>query len=151
MSCVGFIKTNANDKKIKVFIVLPLASKFIEYIHCRERRGPCLRSGLCWQTLCTPSSPCATLSSRSAERTFYSNHMLYGKFLHYKSIYERKGNFREGRLYDVYKQAKQKRIFSALLEEGDTITDYYDPGNGLYLARGHLAPKVKCYDLNLYL
>ena len=33
------------------------------------------------------------------ERTFYSNHTLYGKFLHYKSIYERKGNFREGRLY----------------------------------------------------
>ena len=92
------------------------------------------------------------------ERTFYSNHTLYGKFLHYKSIYERKGNFREGRLYfksisanDAYKQAKQKRIFSALLEEGDTITDYYDPGDGLYLARGHLAPKVKCHDLYLSL
>ena len=92
------------------------------------------------------------------ERTFYSNHTLYGKFLHYKSIYERKGNFREGRLYfksisanDAYKQAKQKRIFSALLEEGDTITDYYDPGDGLYLARGHLAPKVKYYDLYLSL
>ena len=86
--------------------------------------------------------------SVSREQTFYSNHTLYGKFLHYKSIYERRGNFREGRLYfksisanDAYKQAKQKRIFSALLNEGDHILDYYDPGDGLYLARGHLAPK----------
>ena len=31
------------------------------------------------------------------EQTFYLNHTLYGKFLHYKSIYEGKGNFREGR------------------------------------------------------
>ena len=86
--------------------------------------------------------------SVSREQTFYSNHTLYGKFLHYKSIYERRGNFREGRLYfksisanDAYKQAKQKRIFSALLDEGDHILDYYDPGDGLYLARGYLAPK----------
>ena len=85
---------------------------------------------------------------QSKEQTFYSNHTLYGKFLHYKSIYERKGNFREGRLYfksisanDAYKQAKQKRIFAALLNEDDVITKYYDPGDGLYLARGHLAPK----------
>ena len=86
--------------------------------------------------------------SVAREQTFYSNHTLYGKFLHYKSIYERRGNFREGRLYfksisanDAYRQAKQKRIFSALLNDGDHILDYYDPGDGLYLARGHLAPK----------
>ena len=83
------------------------------------------------------------------EQTFYSNHTLYGKFLHYKSIYERRTSFREGRLYfksisanDAYKQAKQKRLFSALLNQEDSILDYYDPGDGLYLARGHLAPKA---------
>ena len=83
------------------------------------------------------------------EETFYTNHTLYGKFLHYKSIYERRNNFREGRLYfksisanDAYRQAKQKKIFSALLTEESSLLDYYNPGDGLYLARGHLAPKA---------
>ena len=84
------------------------------------------------------------------EETFYTNHTLYGKFLHYKSIYERNSvYFREGRLYfksisanDAYRQAKQKQIFSALLDDDCSLMDYYNPGDGLYLARGHLAPKA---------
>ena len=89
--------------------------------------------------------------SRSPEiTTFYTNHTLYGKFLHYKSIYEKSANFnREGRLYfqsisanDAYKQVKQKRIFSSLVGPGHKITEVYNPHDGLFLCRCHLAPKA---------
>ena len=89
--------------------------------------------------------------SRSQEVTFYTNHTLYGRFLHYKSIYEKSANFnyREGRLYfqsisanDAYRQVKQKRIFSSLVGPSQKITEVYNPNDGLFLARSHLAPKA---------
>ena len=89
--------------------------------------------------------------SRSQEITFYTNHTLYGRFLHYKSIYEKSANFnyREGRLYfqsisanDAYRQVKQKRIFSSLVGPSQKITEVYNPNDGLFLARSHLAPKA---------
>ena len=89
--------------------------------------------------------------SRSREVTYYTNHTLYGKFLHYKSIYEKSANFnyREGRLYfqsisanDAYRQVKQKRMFSSLVAPGHKITEVYNPNDGLFLARSHLAPKA---------
>jgi len=80
------------------------------------------------------------------EVTHYTNHTLLGSLLHTRRVPDYRPNFKEGPVYftgvsanSAYKQSHQKRLFTDLFGKSE-VTDFFQPDEGLYLARGHLTP-----------
>jgi len=84
--------------------------------------------------------------STRGEVTYYTNHTVHGNLLRSKMIAVSSRNFKEGGLHfgnvsadKVYMQANQKHLFLELF--GPVLSKkLFDIKQGLFLARGHLAP-----------
>jgi len=117
--------------------------------HTATRCGPDLSGqiSLLGFQLAGKVTPLVTVChAQQGEVTYYTNHTLLGHLLHTRSVPERRPNFKEGRLYfggvsanSVYKQSRQKRLFTKLFGKSE-LGSFFQPYGGLYLARGHLTP-----------
>jgi len=84
--------------------------------------------------------------STRGEVTYYTNHTVHGNLLRSKMVAVSSRNFKEGGLYfgnvsadKVYMQASQKHLFLKLF--GPVLSKkLLNVKQGLFLARGHLAP-----------